>query len=274
MIPLFVINLEEEQKKRKRIEEMLERLGLQYSIVKAVDGRKLTESDLKKVYSPYRSIKIFRRELSRGEVGCTLSHLSIYRLMEKEGFEKAVILEDDAVVCEDFPIILQHLEEVPGHCECLLLGYEADIKKELFTYTSLWGARRLFGKYRLKRFVKVALGAYGYMITKRGAQKILAANETIVKPLDHFTGDSSLLNLYGLAPRCVKVDEEGLRASTLDEERKELKKVLVTKRYNTFLGRWLNRIRLGIRLYVLKTLPLPIARRYALEIFRNRRRDD
>ena len=274
MIPVFVINLEEEQKKRKRTEEMLKRLGIQYAIVEAIDGRKLNENELEQVYSPQRAVEVFRRELSRGEVGCALSHLSIYRRMVEEGLEKAVILEDDAVVCDDFPTILKYLDEVSPQCECLLLGYDADIVREIFLYTSFWGSRKFFGKYRLKRFVKVAFGTYGYMITLQGARKLLAQIETIDKPIDHYTGGLELLDLYGLSPRCVMVPRQEIENSSIVKERNELKKVLYTQRYDHWITRWLNRVRLGIRLYVLKTLPLPIARRYASEIFRNRRKDE
>jgi glycosyl transferase family 25 len=274
MIPLFVINLERERSKKEAIGERLDRLGISHTFVKAVDGRELDERSSSKVYSPDRAISIFKRELSRGEVGCALSHLLIYRKMIEEKIEKAVILEDDAVLCEDFPDILRHLDQLPEDCECLLFGYDADIAKEILLYTSFWGARKFYGKYCLKRFVKVAFGTYGYMITLRGAKKLLERIGMIDKPIDHYTGGLGSLNLYGLSPRCLTVLKEDLEKSSIVKERNELKKVLYAKTYNHWLTKWINRIRLGIRLFTLKILPLSIARHYSAKIFRNRRKDD
>ena len=274
MIPVFVINLRREKTKRETMRRRLTSLGIEPVFVEATDGRELDENSLKKVYSAQKAVEVFKRELSRGEVGCALSHLSIYWRMEEEGLEKAVILEDDAVVCDDFPAILKHLDEVPPHCECLLLGYDADIVREIFLYTSFWGSRKYFGKYRLKRFVKVAFGTYGYMITLQGARKLLAQIETVDKPIDHYTGGLEVLNLYGLSPRCVTVPRQDLENSSIVKERNELKKVLYTKKYDYWIARWLNRFRLGIRLYVLKTLPLSMARKYAAKVFTNRRKDE
>jgi len=275
MIPVYIINLKDSVKKRMHIEERLNSFkNINYNFFEAVNGNSLTQEKIDKVYQKKAAIREFKRELSGGEIGCALSHLSIYRMMIEQNIEKAVILEDDAVLCEDFPEILRHLDQLPEDAECLLFGYDAEIAKEVFLYTSFWGSRKYYGKYHLKKFVKVAFGTYGYMMTYQGAKKLLEKIKMIDKPIDHYTGGLDGLTLYGLLPRCISIAKEDLENSSIVNERNELKKVLYTKTYNHWWSKWLNRIRLGIRLYILKILPLPIARYYSMKIFKNRRKEE
>ena len=271
MIPIFVINLERESKKRVRITSQLEKLGLSFTLVKAIEGKSLSEKEIDGVYSSQNAIQIFKRELSLGEIGCALSHLSVYRKMVENEISIALILEDDVTLCSELPDILSHVDLLPEECDALLLGYDADIKRDLFLYTSFWQNKRFFGKYRIAPYVKVALGTYGYILRLEGAKKLLKAIQKIEKPIDHYTGSWKYLHVQCLYPRCVSIAEHGLNESEIDSERRELKKVLHTTRYNHWITRWLNRFRLGFRLLILKVLPLGIARRYASHIFRNRR---
>jgi len=272
-IPIFIINLKQDSKKKKQMQIQLDNLDLKAEFFEAVNGNSLTQEEIDRVYQKNVAIREFKRELSRGEIGCALSHLSIYKKMIEQNIEKAVILEDDAVLCKDFPEILQHLEQLPEDAECLLFGYDAEIAKEIFLYTSFWGSKKYYGKYRLKKFVKVAFGTYGYMITRQGAEKLLKKIKIIDKPIDHYTGGLDSLTIYGLLTRCISVAKEDLENSSIVNERNELKKALYAKTYNHWWSRWLNRIRLGIRLYILKTLPLPFARYYSMKLFRNRRKE-
>jgi glycosyl transferase family 25 len=111
--PVWVVNLERSVDRRERMRHQLNGLGLAYEFVKAVDGRELTDQDLAKWCEPSAAVAIIKRELTRGEVGCSLSHLRLYDRMIQEGHEEAVILEDDVNVNPVFVDIFSR-RELPG----------------------------------------------------------------------------------------------------------------------------------------------------------------
>ena len=273
-LPIFIINLEHEKEKKETMQKQLEKFGLDHEFIGAVNGYELDDYEINKKYSQKKSIEVFKRELSRGEIGCALSHLQIYKKMLNENIEKAIILEDDVTLCDEFPNIIVNLDSILVSYECILLGYDDHIKKDIFLYTSFWGNKKFINKFKLYRFVKVFFGTYGYIITNQGARKLYQKIDFIEKPIDHYTGDPELLSSYAVAPRCVKISDDYKYNSTIDNERRILKKSIQTVAYDTFVGIWLNRFRLLIRLYILKILPARIARRWAKHVFRNRGKND
>jgi len=92
---------------------------LNFEFVDAVDGRALTNDQLSK-YSSEASIRACGRELSPGEIGCALSHLGIYHKIVDDGFEEAVIFEDDSIINEDFLPILKNRKKYPKDWELFL----------------------------------------------------------------------------------------------------------------------------------------------------------
>ena len=99
---IFVVNLESSADRRKFISEQLNDFGLKYEIFPAVDGRKKTQSEIDAVYDSGKAQEIFHRELTRGEIGCSWSHLNIYRKMVEGNISEALILEDDVFLSQDF----------------------------------------------------------------------------------------------------------------------------------------------------------------------------
>jgi len=117
MNKIFVVNLERCKDKNKR---MRDRLGnIKYKMTKAVDGKNLTreklvnmDADILKDWKdPYSG-----RNITWGEVGCTLSHCNIYKECLRDGISNAIILEDDILIPPDFEkklsIIVSYLEKM------------------------------------------------------------------------------------------------------------------------------------------------------------------
>ncbi len=272
MIKIFIINLQQDADKKSYMIDICKRNNLSCEFIDAIDGYSLDDKEIGHVYSSRQAIRIFKRELSPGEVGCALSHLKIYHKVIDENIERAIILEDDVALCDDFSRIVENLNALPNECECLLLGYDDDIKNDLFLYLSYWGRKKFINEYKAVRFVKVALGTYGYMITQRGVRKLLQDIVLIDKPIDHYTGGLDKLNLYGLLPRCVHIADHHFAESKIVKERDEFKKMLYNPVYNTGLTQWLNRIRIGIILFFLKSAPISFSQGLSMHLFKNRRK--
>ena len=68
---VYVINMERSVNRRTSMEEQLRKLGVDYEIVKAVDGSQLTDDA---IHNEGREDDPF----SRSEIGCMLSHCKVY----------------------------------------------------------------------------------------------------------------------------------------------------------------------------------------------------
>ena len=79
--------------------------GVDFSFIKAVDGKQLNEEKLKEMdiklcnewKDPYSG-----RNLTWGEVGCMMSHYNIYKKCVEENIDVAIILEDDVTIPDNF----------------------------------------------------------------------------------------------------------------------------------------------------------------------------
>lgn len=95
---VFMINLKRRQDRRVRMLRSLYELQIQVKIFDAVDGKALNTSQLKALnidvipgyHDPYSG-----RTLTRGEIGCFLSHYYIWKEVIERGLEQALIIEDD-----------------------------------------------------------------------------------------------------------------------------------------------------------------------------------
>lgn len=101
--PTFVINLERAPERRLYITSHLRSLGIEPTVVPAFDGRKMSMDELVADgrYNDEVSKRSFDRSLSLGEIGCTLSHFSIYQRMVRENIPVALVVEDDAQFAPD-----------------------------------------------------------------------------------------------------------------------------------------------------------------------------
>ncbi len=110
--PLYVINLAVCTERRRRMEERLRPLQAEFDIrfFAAVDGRALSADALARDYDEARAIRTLDRPLTSGEVGCALSHKSVYKDLLTAGHRCAVILEDDVVLDADFPDVFRRVQ--------------------------------------------------------------------------------------------------------------------------------------------------------------------
>lgn len=88
----YAINLPQHHARRDNILNECEKYGIDVEIFSAVDGRTLTDEQIRELVFAHQT-----NGLTRGEIGAALSHLHIYQKMRDENIPVALILEDDAV---------------------------------------------------------------------------------------------------------------------------------------------------------------------------------
>lgn len=94
-VHVLLINLDRSPDRLARCAPLLDRLGLPWERVSAVEG-KLLPADRLAALNPHPAPHgEWFRKLTPGEIGCFLSHLRCWQLIEERGWDGALILEDD-----------------------------------------------------------------------------------------------------------------------------------------------------------------------------------
>jgi glycosyl transferase family 25 len=235
-IPVFVISLDFSVERRKNSIDQLNRLGVSYQIVDAYDGSHISDYDI--LNNPEYGLWEMgsrTRHLNKGEIGCVLSHLQIYRKMVKENIEAACILEDDTILQNEFKdfLIPENLDNL--HWDLFYLGHHSRFSKK-----EAWSKNKQ--ELKLKNFsagepIELPGGSYGYIIKCRAAAEILKHAYPIRKSLDHYTGNAPALGIQTLllSPPCVhhnyhfkttinQVSEINYRKSTVELLRRQFRK--------------------------------------------------
>ncbi|TDH01961.1 hypothetical protein EPR50_G00168140 [Perca flavescens] len=113
---IYLINLRRRPDRRDRMLFSLNELEIDVKVVDAVDGNALNSSDIKLLgvdllpgyYDPFSG-----RTLTKGEVGCFLSHYFIWKEMVDLQMDKALLFEDDVRFQANFKRrVLRLMEEV------------------------------------------------------------------------------------------------------------------------------------------------------------------
>ncbi|XP_029931190.1 procollagen galactosyltransferase 2-like [Myripristis murdjan] len=95
---IFLINLKRRLDRRERMMSTLAALGIDVTLTEAVDGKALNSSQLLAMgidmlpgyKDPYSG-----RVLTRGEIGCFLSHYNIWKQTVEQELQQVLVLEDD-----------------------------------------------------------------------------------------------------------------------------------------------------------------------------------
>jgi glycosyl transferase family 25 len=254
--PIFVVNLLRDHEKKAHMDSVANTIGVKFEFIDAVYGKDLSQSQIDEVYDESLSLKELGRGLSRGELGCALSHLSIYQKMVNEGIETALILEDDVDTSSNLLDVLNATRHFPDDWEVMLLGYYSETATERVSMASFFGKSDVTTSHQAVRLVEIAFGTHGYMINLRGAKRLLKTLTKVIKPIDHYTGSGSYINMYALSPRVISLNEKLKAMGCIDIDREvqfeSIKKDIMTKNISRRIWCFLKSIKV---IFWLKKLP-------------------
>lgn len=155
-VPIYVVSLERERERRENVKRQLK--DLNYTIYNAVDGKNLNE-----VQHQLMVNYIVPHKLNPGQVGCFLSHLSLWKQIIETQTPCALILEDDINVISPLNLMLPKLCKVEGF-DILYLGHYFEPSKGEFVQT--------VGKYAVHKSTRPYC-THAYMITYNGAKALV-----------------------------------------------------------------------------------------------------
>ncbi len=212
----FVITLEHSEDRREAISSRLDELKIPFEFHPGVDGRKI---DLLQHpgYSRWKRRMFFGRDLSQGEFGCILAHKSIYERIAAENIEVALILEDDAILGDELPGVVNALLQLQNWDIVRFLGRKKNYRASRII-APLPGTQN-----HLARPHGMPGGAYGYVINNHGAKRLLSMMERNWLPIDTLHGVSWLTKLNSVSvvpspvlpnddvPSCIDEQDSNLR---------------------------------------------------------------
>ena len=215
-IPVLIISLTQAPKRRKFIREQMARQKIDYAFFDAVDGNKLSYAYLSK-FKIKKGEQCLGRPLSKGELGCTFSHLQVYEKMLAENIERLIVLEDDIIINNDFAVLLNNLNTTPPQWDLLHLGYSITLEgtpffgKNIYPL-SLWKNRMLpippsatSNQHRIGTPIVSLSGSYAYAITKKGAEQLIQQiKNSPVLPADVRLEINRIKQRLGIVPVVVK----------------------------------------------------------------------
>ncbi|CRK88475.1 CLUMA_CG002249, isoform A [Clunio marinus] len=179
---IYMINLKRRSERRVKMEQSFKELGIDYTYLEAVDGKTLTDEVLIQKginLLPEYADPYHKRPMTMGEIGCFLSHHTIWQKMIEKGQEEVLVLEDDIKFEPYFNERSEQLLEEAraiGGWDLIYFGRKRLHENEEFLEKS-------------ENFVKVSYTYWtlGYALTLAGAKKLLAAEPLKrLLPVDEF----------------------------------------------------------------------------------------
>lgn len=182
---IWVINMDKSKDRLEHITKNLNSLGLKFNRFSAVNGKELKEKEIDKVATPLCTNLL----CNPGIIGCAQSHKKIWqKLVKDDKTDYYLILEDDAslskksveIIKKLEPKITQHsIDFISLYCNNTGCGF-AKTEFKIDDYE--------FGKPIFP------LCTAGYIITKKGAQKLL---DDLEKTNYHIDVEISLTQIKG-----------------------------------------------------------------------------
>ena len=192
----FLINLDKNLERLKYMTSQLGRLGVEFERISAVYGKELTKDELKCSFSAFRSFCAMGYRMPLGAIGCSLSHLLVYRQMIEKGISYALIFEDDVIVDDSFNERIKEIEN--------FINKE---KKQIVLLSAL-GFKQRFNKGFFLN--KNATCTDGYVITLPAAKAIYKSNYPVVVVADKWYRWAKWcgVEIYTCWPSVVRQDNE------------------------------------------------------------------
>lgn len=195
-LPVFVINRDSDFGRRTLIGYELQKAGLKAIRVRGVDGLALPPHLVNQFYARGRLVS----DLTPGEVGCYASHLLAMQAVVDQGLKHALILEDDARLCDGLATaIAEIVANAPRGWGVIHLC--RDPLYAVKPVVALGGGRALV------RYSRVPAGMVGYLVSQEGARQLTAPRPR------YWPCDTDLrqpwrfgIDIYGVTPSLITHD--------------------------------------------------------------------
>lgn len=230
-IRTFLINLDRSIDRLEFMTSQFELLGMTVERISAVNG-----FDIPKWMEP----EFNSHKMSAGEVGCYASHLLVAQRIVADGLPYAVVLEDDAILADDFLEVCRlAIHSAPPGWDYIHMS--SVFKRPIISIAPIGNDRRLV------RYMKPPVNTAAYILSNAGARKWLKPRQR-VRPNDVDNRYAWIQNLHvlGVYPAPAQQAPSRTCPSTIQhtDERK-----WHPGRVNKIYGEYWNARHIGVGLY-------------------------
>lgn len=259
MNPVYVINLKDATERWRNVSAQLDRLGVDYERIEAVNGQLLTDDEIKYYRKPCNFFR-WSYDLTPGEIGCHLSHLKIWRMIVDSGVSGAFVFEDDFQANDN---LLNAMEAAQTHAT-------GKVMVKLFRNAMNTGVYDVIASFDGGDLITVCWVPYwtlAYYITRDAAQELLLKREgkRLRRPVDddlRYRWETGV-NIWLVNPNPVRHADGHERTSSISVERNALprrsywkrKRLRWEWRYDRYRNKW----------YLWRTQGLGLFKRVRLE---------
>lgn len=206
-LPVVFINLASDTDRRTRMEAEFARHGVAGERFEATRWTALPEAQQARLYSPALNARQFHKPLVNGEKGCYASHLRCWQWLLDSRHAAVVVLEDDVALKPELAAVIAAIEQLPSGWDMVkLIGRDSE---------KLRRSRPLLAGYSLVDYKRVPSLTAAYLISRSGAQKLLASRIPFGRPIDvdlrHWWEND--LRVQGVVPAAVALDETSFQSS-------------------------------------------------------------
>lgn len=191
-----IINLEKDIEKRKRAIQILNKEKVDFFVFKAIHGKELPEKDLLSIHMNAQSFyKKKNRNLNPAEVGLYLTHIKLLEWFLNTDLKTLCVLEDDFDIVPNFQKCLTEIETKVDFFdfEILMLGHFFN-RKDKGILGSFKNIRR-GNSIIIKTPLEPNYGTHAYVITRKGAKKLIDKYSKPLCPIDHILGVSEVFDI-------------------------------------------------------------------------------
>jgi glycosyl transferase family 25 len=201
-VPIVFINLASDADRRELMEAELRRASLVGTRFDATRWTQLPLHEQASLYSENLNARGYHQPLVAGEKGCYASHLAAWRQLLCGTDDARVVLEDDVCLGQQLPAVLSAIRDLQMPWDMIkLIGRDHREK--------IRSRRPLCAGVTLVEYTRVPSSTAGYVISRRGAQKLLASRQPFGRPIDvdlRFWWENDL-TVLGVIPSVISLAE-------------------------------------------------------------------
>lgn len=189
---VYVINLDKSTDRLKSIKKQLDKQNLKFTRIPAVNGKLLTEEEIKNNCTPFAQLFC-----PRNIIGCAMSHKSVWQKIIDNDDKYAIVLEDDCKLVKNFKdkltICVDELSNIDPEWDFLYLGYFGPANQSNNSIMN-FPHRLILNKIDTNKntnaklnniFIPVSpIGFHSYVISNKCARKLLEKMNSINYHID------------------------------------------------------------------------------------------
>lgn len=202
-LPIVYINLTKDTERQRRMASQLSQMGLPAERLPAVWWKDLPSAQQDQHFSPRLNQHQYFKPMGNGEKGCYCSHLHAWRRLLDSDAPAIVVFEDDVRLLPTLPQALQSIASLrTGSWDMVKLYGRAHEK--VASRRNLSG-----GPLELITYRRVPSFAAGYVISRAGAEKMLATRIPFGRPVDvdlRFWFENGM-RIFGVHPSVIALDD-------------------------------------------------------------------